>query len=41
MADEQQLLQRHQQIWGGFCKLLTWSLIGIIAVLVLMWIFLI
>lgn len=41
MADEQQMLQRHRQIWSGFCSLLTWSLIGVVITLVLMWIFLI
>jgi hypothetical protein len=41
MVDEQQMLQRHMKIWGGFCKLLTWSLIGVIVTLVLMAIFLI
>ncbi|MEK9660188.1 MAG: aa3-type cytochrome c oxidase subunit IV [Alphaproteobacteria bacterium] len=41
MSDEQQLLARHQQVWAGFCKLLTWSLIGVVVLLILMWIFLI
>ena len=41
MVDEQQLLERHSRIWNSFCKLLTWSLIGVIITLVLMWIFLI
>ena len=41
MVDEQQLLQKHARTWAGFCKLLTWSSIGIAITLVLMWIFLV
>lgn len=41
MVDEVQLLERHQKIWRGFCRLLTWSLIGVVVTLVLMWIFLV
>jgi tetrahydromethanopterin S-methyltransferase subunit F len=41
MVDEKQLLQRNEKVWAGFCKLLTWSLIGVIVTLVLMAIFLI
>ncbi len=41
MVDGQQMLERHTKIWHGFCRLLTWSLIGIVIVLVLMGVFLI
>ena len=41
MTDEQQLLRRHTKTWQGFCRLLTWSLIGVVVTLILMWIFLV
>lgn len=41
MADEQHMLERHNNIWQGFCRLLTWSMIGVIVTLVLMWVFLV
>lgn len=39
MADDQ-MLERHRRQWGGFVKLMTWSTIGVIVVLVGMALFL-
>ena len=39
MADDQ-MLERHRQQWNGFVKLMTWSTIGVVVVLVGMAIFL-
>ena len=36
MADEEQMLREHRDTWTGFCRLITWSLVAIIVVLLLM-----
>ncbi len=41
MADDSQMLRDHQQSWNGFCKLMTYSSIGVIITLALMGIFLV
>ncbi len=40
MSDDQ-MLHEHQQTWHGFCKLLIWSIAGIVVTLSLMGIFLV
>ncbi|MDH3475642.1 MAG: aa3-type cytochrome c oxidase subunit IV [Rhodospirillales bacterium] len=40
MSDDQ-MLHEHQQTWRGFCKLLAWSIAGIVVTLALMGIFLV
>jgi len=37
---QDQMLEQHRRQWHGFVKLLTWSVIGVIVVLVGMAIFL-
>lgn len=39
MADDQ-LLEEHRQTWHGFIRLMTWSLVGTVIILVLMALFL-
>jgi hypothetical protein len=39
MADDQ-MLRDHQQTWNGFCRLMLWSVVVIVATLALMALFL-
>jgi hypothetical protein len=41
MEDFEQSVRRHQADWAGFAKLLLWSTIGCVIILVLMAIFLV
>ncbi len=34
MADDQQMLRDHQQTWKGFTRLMVWSVVLVVAVLV-------
>ncbi len=40
MSDDQQMMQEHQATWTAFCRLVTWSIVGIVITLALMAIFL-
>ena len=36
MADDDNMLREHKSTWVGFCRLMTWSLVAIVIVLLLM-----
>ncbi len=36
---DQQMLDEHQQSWSGFVKLITWSAVSLVAILLLLLIF--
>lgn len=40
MSDDD-MLKQHEETWHGFLKLLTWSTVGIVIVLILMGLFLV
>ncbi len=36
---DQQMLDEHQKSWSGFVKLITWSTVSLVAILLLLLIF--